>query len=87
MLVDFFLHLKAARESIDKTGNFAQPDDFSVGDVSDVALSKKRQQVMLAQRKEIDVFDHHHLAVGHIKKSAVDQAIDVHVIAGRQFPQ
>jgi len=38
------LHLKSARVNIYNARNFAQPHDISVGDVSDMGFSKKRQK-------------------------------------------
>jgi len=52
-----------------------------------VALPKKRQQMMLAQAVEIDVLDDHHLAVVDREQRAVQDLVDVGVVAAGEKRQ
>src|SRR5436190_18839057 len=57
------LNLQPAAEHVDQPWNLAQPDDAGTRNVGDVALSEKRQQMVLAQAIEVDVLDDDHLAI------------------------
>jgi hypothetical protein len=46
-----------------------------------VHFAEKRQHVVLAQAKKLDVLHHHHLVVLHFEQGAVDNLADVHAIA------
>ena len=56
-------------------------------DVRDVAFSEKRQQMMLAERIEVDVLDDHHLVIIDGEQRVVQDVIDVCAIPARQESQ
>ena len=62
LLGEPLLHLEPPREHLDDARQLAQPDDLAVRDVGDVRLAEERQHVVLAQRVELDVAHHHHVA-------------------------
>src|SRR5690606_10900760 len=57
---------------------------LAVRHVGDVALAEERQQMVLAETVEIDVADNHHLAVFDGEERAVDDRIDVGLVAARE---
>ena len=61
------LHLGAASEDIDSTGDLADADDTPFGHVTDVGLAVEGQEVMLAKAVERDVLEDNHLFVGFLK--------------------
>jgi MFS family permease len=81
------LDLQPSRKHIYEPGNLAQADHPRTGDVSDVALAEKRQQVVLAQAVEVDILDDHHLVVIDGEERVVQHLVDVGVIAAGQKAQ
>src|SRR5262245_37872525 len=81
------LHLQPPREHVDDAWDLAQSDDFPVRDVRHVALAKERQQVMLAEAVHVDVAHHHHFVVVHGEERAVDDFVDVCLVAAGQKPE
>ena len=81
------LDLQAPAEHIDEPRNLAQADHAGTGNVGDVALAEKRQQVVLAQAVEVDVLDDHHLAVVDGEQGIVEHGVDVRVVPARQKPE
>ena len=63
------LHLRAARENIDKACQFRKPGDLTgrIGDIADVGDSVERQQVVFAGAVELNVLDDHEFFVTHIE--------------------
>ena len=59
------LHLRAPGVHLDQPGQLRQPGDAAVGagDVADVRDTVERQQVVLADRHDLDVADEHQLLV------------------------
>ncbi len=85
-----FLDLESAGESLDEARQLRQSRDatFGTGEVGDVRHAHERDEVMLAERREGDVANHHHLVVtgfeGHAKVFArvrfdAFEELDVHV--------
>ena len=74
------LHLQTAGKHIHHAGYLAQTRNLAVGDVGDMHLAEKRQQMVLAQRVEINVFHHHHLAVVFLKEGALEDGLRVFLI-------
>ncbi len=70
-----FLNLQAARENLDQPRNFAQADDFAIGDVGDVNLAEERQHVVLAEAEHLDVFDDDHFVISDGEESAFEQEL------------
>ena len=62
LLGEPLLHLEPAREHLDDARQLREPDDAPVGDVRDVRLAEEGQQVVLAERVQLDVAHHHHAA-------------------------
>ena len=61
------LNLQAPRERIYDSWNLAQTDHFRIRKIRNVNPAEKRQHVMLAQTKELDILHHDHLVVLHRK--------------------
>ena len=57
------LHLEPAGEDVHDAGHLGEAEDLAVGDVGDVGPAEERQQVVLAQRVELDVAHHDHALV------------------------
>ena len=68
------LHLEPAREDLDQARDLADADDPLARDVRDVRLAEERQDVVLAEREEIDVAHDDHLGVRLREERAVDDA-------------
>src|SRR5689334_4448968 len=66
-----FLNLKTTSEDIDDTRQLAQSDDLFIRQIRDVHFPEKRQQVVLAKAKKLDVFDDYHLIVFHFEQSTI----------------
>ena len=66
------LHLQPAGKGFDDARDLAQPGDFPVRDVGDVALSDEREHVVLAHRIKLDVLDQDHLPVFFIEHRRLD---------------
>src|SRR5258708_32126833 len=81
------LNLQAAGKHIDHARNLAKPQNTFVRQVSNVGLAEERQQVMFAQAKKLDVLHNHHFVVGHAKRRAVQDMIQVLVITAGQILQ
>ena len=75
------LNLQAARKHVDQARDFAEAEDALVGQIGDVGLAEERQQVVLAQAEEFDVFHDDHFVVGDGKRGAVHDGIEILVIA------
>lgn len=58
------LELRPAREHVDRTGDFAEPDNTAVGrQVGNLGGAVERQQMVLAQAGELDVAHQHQVVV------------------------
>jgi hypothetical protein len=57
------LHLRPPGEALDQPGELAEADDLAVGQVRHVRPTGERQQVVLAERVELDVAQQHDLVV------------------------
>ena len=60
---------------LDDARDLGQPDDPAARDVRDRGGAEERQQMVLAQRRERDVPDDHHLAVIDLEDGAVDEPV------------
>jgi len=76
-----FLDLQTTREDIDEAGDFAESDDFAVGNVGDVSFSEEGQEMMLALGEEFDVFYDDHLVVVDVEESFVENLGHIHRVA------
>src|SRR6266404_6903505 len=75
------LDLQAARESFDEARYFAQADDFSVWDIGDVYLAKKRQKVVLTKAEHFDVFYDHHFVVVDREQCLAQKRLGIVLVA------
>src|SRR5690606_14348831 len=75
------LNLQSPRKNIDHTWDFAEPDDVTVRDISDMCFTKEGQHVMLAHRIDFDVLDYYHLAVLFFKHGTAQYMSSIKVIA------
>ena len=62
LLGEAFLDLQAPCEQFDQTNHFTQANHLAGRQVAYMALSEEGQEVVLAQRIHLDVFDQHHVA-------------------------
>src|ERR1700721_3201788 len=78
------LHLQTPREDFNQTSNLAEPDNLALRNIRHVYLAKKRQHVVLAERKHLYIFHDDHLVVVHIKERAAQDFAGVFLITLRQ---
>ena len=76
-----FLNLKATGIDFDESRQFREANDFSSGQVGNVAFAEKGKHVMFAEAVKIDVFDDDHFVRGRIKERIVQDGFRVLVIA------
>ncbi len=81
LLREALLHLQTARENVDDARNLAEADHLVVRHVCDVRLAEERNEVMLALRVELDVFDDHHLVVIDVEERTVQNVFDLLIVA------
>src|SRR5687767_4156247 len=81
------LDLQTSRKHVDQPWNLAQTDHMTPGNVGDVALPEKRQNVMLAKTVEINVLDDDHLVVIDGEQCAVEDGVDIGVVTAGQEPE
>src|SRR6185295_15079496 len=75
------LHLQAAGEHLEEPRELAQPEDAVARDVGDVRLPEERQQVMLAEREEVEILQHDHLGVLFGEERRVQDLVRVLAVA------
>src|SRR5712691_9721414 len=78
---EIFLNLQTPRINIDNPRHFGEANDFSVWNVSDVRAPDEWQQMVLAQRVKLNVFDQDDFARVGIEDRIVDNVIEVLPIA------
>src|SRR4029077_1056237 len=61
------LHLQSTRKYVHQARNLAEPNHFPLRNISDVDLAKKRQKVVLAETKHLNILDDDHLVISHIE--------------------
>ena len=66
------LNLETTRVALDEPGHFREPGDATLGagQVRHVREAHERYEVMLAERREGDVANHHHLVVIRLERDA-----------------
>ena len=74
------LHLKPTGIDIDNTGYLTKPGNTSVRNICHMYLAEERQHVMLAERIEIDIFDHHHLTIILFKERGTQDRLRIFVV-------
>src|SRR6266436_6199506 len=80
------LNLQAPREGVHQTSDLAEPQNALVREIGHMGLAEKRQQVVFAKAKELDVLHDDHLVVGHAERRAIQYMIQVLVVtAGQEF--
>ncbi len=67
-----FLDLKPPREDLHQPRQLRQPNDTARRDVSDMGLAEEWQEVMLAERVELDVTHHDHVVVRLLEQALAD---------------
>ena len=78
------LDLEAAREHVDDARELGDAEDLPHRDVADGALAVERQQVMLAERVELDVLEDHHVIGVAREIGVVDDRLELLTVAARQ---
>src|ERR1700737_1646981 len=81
------LNLEPPGEHVHDTWNFAQPNNLVLGQISHVHGPEERKQVMLAHAVELNVSHHDHFIDLLGEESAVDNALDIHLIAAGKESQ
>jgi hypothetical protein len=70
-----------AAEAADQSDQLARAQDLPVGDVCDVTPAEEGEEVMFAERKKVNVFDDDHLVVLDRVERAVQEMVDVLLVA------
>src|SRR5215469_14627133 len=78
------LHLEAPRKDLDQAWQLAETDDFAVGHVSNVNFAEKRQHVVLAKAKHLDVLHDHHLVIADGEQCLAQDILGTLGVAARQ---
>src|SRR5207248_4034645 len=78
------LDLQAAREHLDDAWNLREADQAAVGQVRDVRPPEERQQVVLAQRVDLDVADADQVLVPLAVQRVPDDVRHRHVVPARE---
>ena len=78
------LDLEAAREHVDDARELGDAEDLPLRDVADRALPVKRQEVVLAERVELDVLEDHHMVGAAREIGVVDDRLQLLAVAARQ---
>ena len=73
--------MQAAGKDIHHTGYLAQTRDTSVRYIGHMHLAEKGQHMMLAERVEINILDHHHLTIIFLKQGRTQNGLGILVIA------
>src|SRR5262249_982080 len=82
------LDLEAAAEHLDEARQLREAKDLPVRNVRDVRLAEEGQEMMLAQRVEVDVLDQHHLVVVVFRENRpVQDLADILLVARREEVQ
>ncbi len=81
---EIFLDLQAPGEHVDNPGDLRQPQHLAGWNVGDMGLADEGQQMMFAQRVQLDVLDDHHLVVIRGEQCTVDHAFDTFGVAVTQ---
>lgn len=81
------LDLKSSRKDFDNSGEFAETDDTSVGDVRNVRSTEERQQVMLAEAVDVDIANDDHLGIGVGERSTIDHPGHIVLVPGSETLQ
>ena len=79
------LHLQPAGEHVDDPRDLAETEDAAVGEIRDVRLAEEGQQVVLAEAVDLDVPHHDHLRVRLLEDGAVDELVELLVVAAEEI--
>ena len=69
------LHLQPPGEDVHDPGHLGEAQDLAVRDVGDVGPAEERQQVVLAQRVQLDVAHHDHALVRLLEHRVADDVL------------
>ena len=78
-----FLHLQAARKDLHHTGNLTQSRNIAIGDICHMHFAKEWQNMVFAQRIEINILDYHHLTVIFLEHCCTQNSLGGFIITGR----
>src|SRR6266851_335397 len=79
-----FLNLQPARKHIHDARNLAEPQNALVRQIGHVGFAEEWQHVVFAEAEEFDVLNDDHLVVGHAERRAIQDMIQVLVVAAGQ---
>ena len=85
LLRQTLLQLQPTRKEIDDTVKLRNTEYLSVWDISDRAMSEKRQKMVFAKGKKGYIFDDHGRVIGTFEQCAVDDFLLCLMITLRQF--
>src|SRR5882724_12178458 len=78
------LNLQPPSENIHQPRDFAQAENFFRRQIRDVRFAEKWKHMMLAETEKFDVLDDHHFVVTDAESCAVQDGIEILMIAARQ---
>ena len=87
LLGQVLLHLQAMREDVHHAWYLAEPHDVAIGDVGHMNLAEEGQNVVFAERIELDVLDHNHLVVVLMEHGRLEGGNGIHRIALGEFEE
>ena len=87
LLGQVFLHLQTMREDVHHAWYLAETHNVAIGNIGHVNLAEERQDVVLAERVELDVLDHNHLVVVLMEHGRFEGGNRIHRIALGEFEE
>src|SRR3990172_133370 len=79
------LDLEPPCEHLDDARQLREADHLVARDVRHGRLAEEREEVVLAERVELDVLDDHHLGVLDLEDGAVEESIRIDVVTGQEL--
>ena len=75
------LNLQASCIHIHYSGNFGQANNLASGQVGDVTLANKRQQVVLTERVHLNIANDNHFVTVRLEDSAIDHLFESLIVS------
>src|SRR5260221_12703185 len=79
-----FLNLQPPREHVHEPRDFAQAENFFRRQIRDVRFAEEWKNVMFAETEKLDVLDNDHFVVTDTECRAVQNAVEILVVAAGQ---
>lgn len=81
------LYLQSARKYVHQAWNLTEPDHSPSRNIGDVDLAEKRQKVVFAETKHLDILDDDHLVIRHIEQSSVQDLSGILMVSAGEIPE